>query len=261
MLPLSLKKLINCTSSIVKINPVHIYKLRFSNNKSLYHAFNNLLGFIPGKIEIYQQALTHSSYKNKGKIKSTFIHNERLEFLGDAILDSIVAEILFKKFPFKDEGFLTEMRSKVVSRTNLAILARKMGIIKYIQYDQYHKNNKNFLNQISGNALEALFGAIYLDKGYKFTFKFFENRIFRLHIDIDHLESEEISYKGKLFKWCQKNHQKLELKCDETISNGKSIYKITVLIAEREIAFHEHTSKKSAEELACTKACAAMITD
>jgi len=237
------------------LNPINFYKLHFSKKKKWYAEFNNLLGFVPGKVKIYQQALTHSSYSKKGKDKNTHLHNERLEYLGDAILDSIVAEILFKKFPFKDEGFLTEMRSKVVSRNNLGILSKKMGLIKYIQYDQYHKNNRNFIAQISGNAIEALFGAIYLDKGYRFTFNFFEKRIFRSYIDIEHLEAEEISYKGKLFKWCQKMRQELELRCDETPSNNRVLFKISVIVAGKEIASHEHLSKKKAEEMACTKAC------
>lgn len=238
------------------LNPVHLFKLNFSKNKELYKSFNNLLGFVPNRIHIYKQALTHQSYYQKGNSKRN--DNERLEFLGDAVLDAIVGDILFKKFPFKGEGFLTEMRSKVVSRNNLSDLARKMGILQYIRYDKKNQKNKSFINQISGNALEAIFGAIYLDKGYRFTYRFFENRIFKLHIDIDHLEDEVISYKGKLFKWCQQNHKKLALPCEEMEMNGRNIYHVKVLVDNDVLGEQEHMSKKKAEELACNKACEAL---
>lgn len=235
------------------INPIHLYKLYFSKNKKLYSSFNNLLGFVPRRIKIYKQALTHQSYYKKSKSKR--LDNERLEYLGDAVLDAIVGDILFKKFPFRGEGFLTEMRSKVVSRNNLSELARKMGLLTYIRYDKKNQRNTSFINQISGNALEAIFGAIYLDKGYNFTYRFFENRIFKLYIDIDHLEDLVISYKGKLYKWSQKEHNELKLLCTEKELDKKTLYTIEVSIDDEIIAKHEHLSKKKAEELACKNAC------
>jgi len=235
------------------INPFKIYKLQFSKNKKLYTSFNNLLGFVPGRIEIYKQALTHQShFRNKN---SKMKDNERLEYLGDAILDAIVGDILFKKFPFKGEGFLTEMRSKVVSRNNLSNLAHKMGLLRHIRYNKKNQSNKAFINQITGNALEAIFGAIYLDKGYNFTARFFERRIFKMYIDIDHLEEEVISYKGKIFKWSQQSRQKLELKCTEKPLNNRTLYHINVFVDNNAVGEHEHLSKKKAEELACKKAC------
>lgn len=224
-----------------------------SKNKVLYNTFNNLLGFVPGKINIYIQALTHHShYKGKSDKKKD---NERLEFLGDAVLDSIVGDILFKKFPFKGEGFLTEMRSKVVSRKNLADLARKMGLINHIRFHKSNSNNSSFIGQITGNALEALFGAIYLDKGYKYTYKFCEKRIFKLYIDINHLENEVVSYKGKIFKWSQKEKKNLELPFITEEQGNKTLYKVSIVVDGETIAKHEHLSKKKAEELACKKAC------
>ena len=237
--------------------PRDYYKIYLSKNRKLYSTFNNLLGFVPGKIKIYKQALTHHSYYRDKKNKRK--DNERLEYLGDAVLDSIVGDILFKKFPFKGEGFLTEMRSKVVSRKNLANLARKMGLIKHIQYNRNNSNNSSFINQISGNALEALFGAIYLDKGYSFTKRFCEKRIFKMYIDIHHLENEVISYKGKLFKWSQKEKKELLLpSVDKEVSN-KTVYEVSVMVDSKLIAKHEHISKKKAEELACKKACEVLL--
>lgn len=234
-------------------NPLKFYKIYFSKNKQLYNSLNNLLGFVPGRIEIYKQALTHQShFRNKN---SKMKDNERLEYLGDAVLDAIVGDILFRKFPFKGEGFLTEMRSKVVSRNNLSNLARKMGLLNHIRYNINNKRNQSFINQISGNALEAIFGAIYLDKGYQFTSRFFEKRIFKMYIDIDHLEEEVISYKGKLFKWSQQSRKKLELKCNEKPLDNRMLYQIIVLVDEENMGEHEHLSKKKAEELACKKAC------
>jgi ribonuclease-3 len=215
------------------------------------------LGFVPGRIKIYKQALTHHSYFNTKKDKRK--DNERLEFLGDAVLDSIVGDMLFKKFPFKGEGFLTEMRSKVVSRKTLSDLARKMGLIKHIRYHKSNSHNSAFINQISGNALEALFGAIYLDKGYHFTYKFCERRIFKLYIDINHLENEVISYKGKLFKWSQKEKKELLLPFTTQESGRKTVYTVTVEVEGEAISKHEHLSKKKAEELACKKACEILI--
>lgn len=200
----------------------------------------------------------HSYYRDKNDKRKD---NERLEFLGDAVLDSIVGDLLFKKFPFKDEGFLTEMRSKVVSRKNLSELARKMGLINHIKYNKYSGKNSSFINQVSGNALEALFGAIYLDKGYKYTKRFCEKRIFRLYIDIKHLENEVISYKSKLFKHCQKEHLSLKLPFEEEPSDNRILYTISVLVDENIISSHQHTSKKKAEELACKKACEVLISD
>lgn len=212
-----------------------------------------LLGFVPNRVFIYRQALTHHTfYRIKSNKKND---NERLEFLGDAILDAVVGDILFKKFPFKGEGFLTDMRSKVVSRENLASLARKMGVLEFIRYDAKNERNNSFINQISGNALEALFGAMYLDKGYKFTYNFLENRVFKLYIDIHSLENQVLSYKGKLFKWCQQNHKKLLLDCKESLINNKLMFTIKIFIDDEDLGNHEHVSKKKAEELACQKAC------
>ncbi len=243
------------------INPLHLFNLNFSKNKKLFNSLFNLLGFVPCDTNIYRQALTHSSYTKNFGSKLSSKNNERLEFLGDAVLDTIVGEILFKKFPYKGEGFLTEMRSKVVSRENLSKLAKKMDLQHHIYYDKSYNSNSTFINQISGNAFEAIIGAIYLDKGYDFTLKFFENRIFKLHIDINHLETTEVSFKGKLFKYCQKQHQKLLLECEEKIIEKKKIFKIVIKIDDIDIASHEHLSKKLAEELACTKACKLLIKD
>ena len=163
----------------------------------------NLLGFVPGNLSLYRLAFRHKSVAQNVK-KGVKNSNERLEFLGDAVLGSVVAEVLFKLYPYEDEGFLTELRSKIVSRVNLNQLARKLGFDKLIEYDNRMLNSQR-QGSLLGDAFEALIGAVYLDKGYDFTKNFLVNHIIKSHIDIHKLEQTETNFKSKLIEWCQRH--------------------------------------------------------
>lgn len=170
------------------------------------------------------------------------------------MLDLIIAEILFIKFPFKGEGFLTEMRSKMVSRDKLGKIANKMGLVTLIDYDKSISIRPGQLETMGGNALEALVGAIYIDKGYKKVYQFIRNRIIEAHMDFRELEESEISYKAKMMEWAQKNKAKLSFNLSNEIRKGKNTYyEIQLVIDEKVIATDTNFSKKKAEELAAEK--------
>ncbi|MGN6641024.1 MAG: ribonuclease III family protein, partial [Mucilaginibacter sp.] len=181
------------------------YKLYLSPNRKYVKSLKNLLGFVPGNLSLYRLAFRHKSVAQNVK-KGIKNSNERLEFLGDAVLGSVVAEVLFKLYPYEDEGFLTELRSKIVNRGNLNQLARKLGFEQLIQYDNRMVNSTR-QSSLLGDAFEALVGAIYLDKGYDFTKNFLVNHIIKSHIDIRQLEQTETNFKSKLIEWCQRHGQ------------------------------------------------------
>ncbi|MBC7426942.1 MAG: ribonuclease III [Bacteroidia bacterium] len=236
--------------------PIKFYKLYLSKDKALNKTLYNILGFVPTNTSIYELALRHNSSPKTQRRDGLKNNNERLEFLGDAVLSCVIAEKLYKKFPYKDEGFLTELRSKIVSREKLGQLARKMGLHTIIEYDKLLQNTPNFLPQISGNALEAIIGAMYLDKGYHFAMTYINKKIVDHHIDINELMETEISYKGKLYKWSQKNRQTLEIVIkSEERHGGKRLFEMAVMVEGKEIVSEKNYSKKRAEELACEKAC------
>src|ERR1700743_1887234 len=152
-----------------------LYKLYLSPNRKYVKVLKNLLGFVPGNLALYKMAFRHKSVAQNIR-KGVKNSNERLEFLGDAVLGSVIAEVLFKLYPYEDEGFLTELRSKIVSRNNLNQLARKLGFNKLIEFDSRALNSSR-QGSLLGDAFEALIGAIYLDKGYNFTRNFLVNYI------------------------------------------------------------------------------------
>jgi ribonuclease-3 len=166
--------------------------------KEFKKQLNNVLGFTPGDVSLYKTALSHRSVR-----EGADENNERLEFLGDAVLSSIIAHYLFKKYPYKGEGFLTEMRSKMVNRQKLNEIALKMGLKKITFYNKF--DNALKISQIFGNTLEALIGAVYLDKGYKKTNQWVEEYIIFPHLFTDDLETVEINIKNKLYGWANKN--------------------------------------------------------
>ena len=174
-----------------------------------------MLGFVPGNLSLYRLAFRHKSVAQNVK-KGVKNSNERLEFLGDAVLGSVVAEVLFKLYPFEDEGFLTELRSKIVNRSNLNQLARKLGFEQLIEYDSRMVNSTR-QGSLLGDAFEALVGAIYLDKGYDFIKNFLVNHIIKSHIDIHKLEQTETNFKSKLIEWCQRHGKDITF---ELIENG-----------------------------------------
>jgi ribonuclease-3 len=182
--------------------------------------------------------------------------NERLEFLGDAILGSVVAELLFKSYPYQDEGFLTEMRSKIVNRNNLNRLAKKMGFDQLIVFDQRTVNVQTKHHSMLGDAFEALIGAIYLDKGYNFTKDFLLKRIVKPYIDIHTLELTETNFKSKLIEWCQRHGKDISFELVEN-DEGEStkLFTVHAIIDGESCGTGRDYNKKNAEKLAAEKAC------
>ncbi len=176
-------------------------RLLFRKDKEPYLCFYKMLGFYPRNIEIYQQALLHKSSSIKAG-KGRLLNNERLEFLGDAILDAIVADIVYKKFEGKREGFLTNTRSKIVQRETLNRVAVEIGLDKLIKYTTRQSSHNSYM---CGNAFEALIGAIYLDRGYRACKKFMEERIINQYLNLERISRKEVNFKSKLIEWSQKN--------------------------------------------------------
>ena len=230
------------------------YKLYLSPNRRYVKVLKNLLGFVPGNISLYKLAFRHKSAAQSIK-KGIKNSNERLEFLGDAVLGSVVAEVLFKLYPYEDEGFLTELRSKIVSRVNLNQLARKLGFEKLIEYDSRMLNSSR-QGSLLGDAFEALMGAVYLDKGYDFTRNFLVNNIIKAHIDIHTLQQTETNFKSKLIEWCQRHSKDIAF---DLVSNGDGestkLFTIQALIDGEVMGLGKEFNKKTAEKLAAEKAC------
>ncbi len=221
----------------------------FSNGqeKKFRGQLRNLLGFWPGNILLYSKAFTHSSAANQTKPNETPRESyERLEFLGDAVLSSVIADYLFKKFPFKDEGFLTKMRSRIVSRHSLGKLAVKFGVDRFIVAESGLAGRSNSLN---GDVFEALIGAIYIDKGYPFTSKFINENILRYHMDIDEIEANDNDFKSKLIEWAQKGRKELRFNVVEETGAGQfKTYTIEITIDGIPSGRSIHPSKKRAEQ-------------
>ncbi|MFO8087533.1 MAG: ribonuclease III [Bacteroidales bacterium] len=227
-------------------------KAHFSEDKELYESIKNIFGFYPGNIFLYKLALTHKSVAEEIKegVKDS---NERLEFLGDAILGSVVADFLFKKYPFKDEGFLTETRSKIVSRSHLNTLSRKLGLDKLILSAGYKQTNSK---SILGDAFEAFVGAMYLDKGYESCYRLLLDNIIKVHVDLDSLIQKDINYKSTLIEWSQKERKDIDFKVVEEIGQGvEKQYHVRVFIDGEPYEEGIDFSIKGAEKLAAEKTC------
>jgi ribonuclease III len=207
-----------------------------------------ILGYTPGNVALYKTALTHRSIKD-----TTEENNERLEYLGDAILSALIADYLFKRYPYKEEGFLTEMRSKMVNRQQLNDIAIKMGLKKVTVFNKSDSSLKT--SQIFGNTLEALVGAIYLDKGYKKTGRWVANRIIMPHMYVDDLEVLEINHKNKLYGWANKNGKNLEFETvNEQLENGRRLFTIAAVINGKIISEGKAFNKKDASQIAAQRA-------
>ncbi|MBN2638086.1 MAG: ribonuclease III [Bacteroidales bacterium] len=225
-------------------------KYQFSTEQKLRKTIKNIFGFYPGNIFLYQQALRHKSasiiHKNGQRI-----NNERLEYLGDSILNTVVSDYLYRRFPTKDEGFLTEMRSKIVSRSSLNKLAQKIGLDQFINTSA---SDMQMMKSAGGNAFEAFIGAIYLDNGYRKTRKILISHILRMHFDIEALVTTEISYKSKLIEWAQKEKRNLEFSLlNEENIHGHKQYTVAVIIDNETIDQATDYSIKGAETLAAEK--------
>jgi ribonuclease III len=225
---------------------VDIFKQLFpkESGNSFKKQLKNVLGFSPGNISLYKAALTHRSVR-----ESSDENNERLEYLGDAILSALVADYLYKRYPYKEEGFLTEMRSKMVNRQQLNDIAVRMGLKKITLYNKSDSSLK--ISQIFGNTLEALVGAIYLDKGYRKTNKWVSERIILPHMFMEDLENLEINHKNKLYGWANKNGKVLEFETvNENIENGRRLFTIAAVVEGEVIAEGKAFNKKDASQIA-----------
>ena len=181
-------------------------RLFFHPKKESYFALKKILGFFPNDISFYEEALLHKSSSRENS-RGIYRNNERLEFLGDAILDAVIADIVFKKFKHQNEGFLTNTRSKIVKRESLDRISCNLGLNKLIISSLHTHTQKN---HVLGNALEAFIGAIYLDQGYRKTYHFVEKKIIAAYINIDSLAKKEVNFKSKLLEWCQKYRVQLD---------------------------------------------------
>lgn len=210
----------------------------------------DITGIVPGNLHLYRLAFMHSSLAEEQHQS-----NERLEYLGDAILSAVIADYLFQKFPYRDEGYLTDIRSKMVSRAQLNDLAHRMGIDKLVQYNK----SDTFLSvkSIGGNALEALIGAVYLDGGFETARKFILRKIVLPHLNIQEVEVNHFNYKSKLLEFAQRTGQKLEYKLLHEIRNRRHTrFKVAVYLNGEELGIGEDTNKKNAEKLAAQQAYA-----
>ena len=225
--------------SVLKFNPS-----LSSNEKKIYEAVKLICGFYPKNNSLYLLAFRHSSaaVKVKGDVYNS---NERLEYLGDAILGAIVAEYLFKTFPFKDEGFLSQIRSRIVSRNQLNKLSIKLGIPQLIESDLKGLP----AGSIFGDAFEAFIGAIYLDHGFEKTKKFIVERIMKFHIDIHDVENTDTDYKSKLINFCQRRKKQLSFNLVKEIGKGiKKEFVIEVEINQHKYGQSRNSSKRRAEQ-------------
>lgn len=236
------------------IRPIRrFYNYFLSEDKEFARRLRQLIGFTPSNLSIFKLAFSHKSTSSE---KAYAIqNNERLEYLGDAVLGTIVAEYLFKKYPNGNEGFLTKMRSKIVKRKSLNKIGDKMGLDMLLS--EY--NPTRLSRSMLGNAVEALVGAVYLEKGYVGTKRFVINRILRNYVNVHELESYDDNYKSQLLEWCQKNGQSVSYKLLARYKFEKrDRFKVAVMVNGKKVATADDFNKKSAEQSASEKAMASL---
>ena len=223
-------------------------RLPFRKEKELYLSLYQIIGFYPHDISYYKQALMHKSAARTGA-KGRPVNNERLEFLGDAILDAVVGDIVFRHFKGKREGFLTNTRSKIVQRETLNKLAQEMGINQLILSAGHSSSHNSY---VGGNAFEALVGAIYLDRGYTACMRFMEKRILKQLINLDRVAYKEVNFKSKLIEWSQKNRVKMDFKLLEQKKdeNGSPVFSYQVVIEGLKCGKGTGYSKKESQQTA-----------
>lgn len=221
-------------------------KKRFGADKEYYKILDSIFGLYPNNIELYKLALIHRSasvFLDDGSP----INNERLEFLGDAILESIVSDYLFIEFPQRNEGFLTQMRSKIVSRSTLNDLCVSIGLDKYIVS---HSGGTHIQKHLFGDALEAMIGAMYLDKGYDYTNRLIINKILCQNIDLEQMTLTETDFKSRLIEWCQKSKHTVNFATSYSpeSTSHHPIFRSQITIDGLDVAYGNGTSKKEAEQ-------------
>lgn len=235
---------------------MRIIRKIFSKSRSLedgifFDAIQPILGFDPVTLEFYKKAFTHRS-SNRMDLKGNPINYERLEFLGDAMLSSVIAAYLFNEAPLGDEGYLTKMRSKIVSREHLNELGKDLNLIQFVESKvPVHHFGEN----IHGNIFESLIGAIYLDKGYEYCEKFIQKRVIIPYVDIARLEGKVISYKSLVIEWCQKEKKQFHYDIfEDNAFDGQRLFGVKLSIDDKVVAKARATSKKKAEEKASQRA-------
>lgn len=220
----------------------------FGGDKAYYKIVDDLFGFIPHNIELYKLALVHKSASLVLEDGRT-INNERLEFLGDAVIEAVTSDYLFIEFPERDEGFMTQLRSKIVSRQSLNSLAVKLGLDREVI-----SNNGASIAQkhIFGDAFEAMMGAVYLDQGYEFVNRLLIGVIYFRHLNLDFLTEAETDFKSRLIEWCQKNRHKILFRTghDKAHFPNRTVFCSTVLVDGIEVGHGAGDSKKEAEQQA-----------
>lgn len=232
---------INLIRKIVRRPP------KSKEDRALYYELKDLLNFTPRSLNKYKKAFTHRSVQMSDE-KGNPINYERLEFLGDSILGAVIAAYLYKKVPTGSEGYLTQMRSKIVSREHLNELGKDLDLIRFINSNV---DEANVGENIHGNIFEALVGAIYLDKGYNFSQRFIFENVILPYVDIERLEGKITSYKGLIIEWCQKQKKKYKFDTYEDSGNEPvKHFSVKVSIDGEQIAKGRATSKKKAEEMA-----------
>ena len=224
------------------------FKILFQKNRSIITSLRKVLGFYPSKLSLYSIAFTHKSASFE--INGEKVNNERLEFLGDAILDAVVSDYLYEKYPFEAEGFLTEMRSKIVKGEKLQELATLIHLNSFIILNNVSPKGKT---RIFEDAFEAFIGAIYLDKGYKITYKFIINKVIKKYINLPELEKINVNYKSQLIEWAQKFKKEVRFNSFKDPDYNKQFI-AEIILDEKKVCEDKGSSKKEAEQKAAEKA-------
>lgn len=219
-----------------------IFNLYLSSDKQLANYIKGITGIIPARLYLYKQVFQHRSKFNDPKA-----NNERLELLGDSILDAIVCEHLYKKYPYKEEGFITELRSKIVNRKSLNEVGQRLGLVDQLDFNRKTANDVS--KDMAGNTFEALVGALYLDTSFDCTKQFIQKRILQNLIDVEELSQTNSDYKSQIFHYIQREGKTIEFRLLEERSKSKRIYFVIELLIDGEsIAQGEGFSKKAAEQ-------------
>lgn len=224
----------------------------FSKDKSLYHTFKLITGRRPNNIGLYEQAMRHVSaaQPNSSGVRESY---ERLEYLGDAILGMVIAEMLYRRFPFKEEGFLTELRAKIVNRETLNAVSKKIGLSELVQYHR-HRGATVSHKSVYGDSLEALIGAIYLDQGFRFCRKFIEKKLIAPHFDIAELVATTTNYKSRIIEWAQKENKNVRFEIIQSNEDARDKQFVAqVFVDDKAMSKGYGFSKKKAEQDAAQK--------
>ncbi|MFW5658354.1 MAG: ribonuclease III [Bacteroidota bacterium] len=232
---------------------VSLYRRKWGSDAAFLQKIRNITGLEPREPALYRQAFRHSSIANHRRRQRKMESNERLEYLGDSILGAVVSDYLYRHYPSRAEGWLTEMRSKIVKRKSLNELGRKMGLDQLLEYD---RKTNTFHPSMVGNTLEAFIGAIYLDCGYNSTRRFIEKRILGIHLDLDELAETNENYKSQLMEYIQKEKLPMveyELVREE-LENDRRTFHVVAKIGEKKLGEGMAPKKKAAEQMASEQA-------